>query len=175
MTGKANKLDTTPNPYPSERISGSERRVRTDGDWDLMEQELEGWAKKLDELRSKSHLIGRDTLNDLEARYKEVKRQADALREEVENLDEGDRDFLRNSQDFVADKSAQAKESLDDLSAKAKVQTETATKKVKEASDKLKVGMSEMSEGVKRAWDELIKAFDAASEKMQDKKSGHGD
>lgn len=155
-----------------------------EGDWDAMETELAAWGRQLDQLRVNAHLVGRDVLDDLEARYEEVNRQAQALRHEAEEqlqkaqasatetaaqTSEQTREVMKDTQEFVEKSTAQAKESFDHLSAQAKAQSEAAAANLKDTSEKLWIGAQEMGEGFKRAWVELRQTFDSATTKMQDK------
>ena len=167
-------------------VEGSKNDEPTEGDWEVMETELAAWGRQLDQLRVKAHLVGRDMLDELESRYEEVNRQAQALRQEGEEqlqkaqtsatesaaqTSEQTREVMKDTQEFVEKSTAQAKESFDHLSTQAKAQSEAAAVNFKDASEKLWIGAQEIGEGFSRAWVELRQSFDSASKKLQEKDS----
>ena len=147
-------------------IESREKNEPPEGDWDVMEKELAAWGRQLDQLRVKAHLVGKDALGELESRYEEVNRQAQALRQEAEEQ-------MKKAQSEAAQNTArtseQAREAMKDTQEFVEKTTAQATENLKEVSEKLWIGAQEMGEGFKRAWVELRQAFDSASTKMQEK------
>lgn len=146
-------------------------------DWDTLEEQLAAWGRQLDQLRVRANMAGSETLRNLEERYDEVTRQAEALRKDAEEkaktaqrlADQQSETLVKGVRDSVAQTSKSAKENYTEFTEKAAVHAETAAETIKETSEKLWVGAQEMGEGFRNAWEEMRKAFENASERMQEK------
>ncbi len=139
--------------------------------WKQVEEELQEWGSKLEEIRANANDVGKDVIVDLEARYNSVLREVKELKVGTEPVLQSSRDKTASLADNLKEKAqagldtaneklTAAREAAGETTAKLSEQTQKTTEQIKESA-------GDIGEGFQKAWEELRQAFDKAYRRIK--------
>lgn len=151
----------------SQTTSDSNTRA---SDWDRLQAELNLWGRKLDELGRQSERVGESLVNDLQARYQDLVREAEALRSKTDaEINEACRE-LEKMQAQAEEQSASivdsAKANMKQTASTAMEMSKDIRERTSETTSKMADSAQQLGTGFFRAWQELNKGFQRAYERL---------
>jgi molecular chaperone GrpE (heat shock protein) len=152
--------DDTPSQFGNQPTPASTNTTKSQADkeWSELQNDLDMLGRQLAELSTHTAQLGEHFLVSLQARFQDVKAQADTYKTATEQQLEEMRETA----------TSQAERTLSDMRARS---TEAA-KQVWERSEPLRQGARDVGEGMARAWSEIRASFGKAAERLNTQESG---
>ena len=139
-------------------------------DWDRLQAELKLWGRKLDELGQQSERVGEGIVNDLQARYQDLVKEAEALQSKTDaEINEARRELEKvqaEAEEQSASMVAMAKENVKKSANTAMDKSKDIRERTSEATSKMAGSAQQLGTGFSRAWQELNKGFQRAYERL---------
>lgn len=139
-------------------------------DWDRLEDELKIWGRKLEELGNQSEKVGAGVVDELQARYRMLVTETEALKNKTDSEINDARRELEKMQAEAEAQSASmmetAKTNMQETADSARNMTEDMKKRSNETAEKMAESAQHLGSGFTRAWDELNKGFQRAYERL---------
>ncbi|MGE5259656.1 MAG: hypothetical protein ACM3MH_02130 [Actinomycetota bacterium] len=148
--------DETPSQFNQPTTDTTTKR-QADKEWSELQNDLDMLGRQLAELSTHTAQLGEHFLSSLQARFQDVKSQADTYKKVTEQQLEEMRETA----------TSQAERTLSDMRARS---TEAA-KQVWERSEPLRQGARDVGEGMARAWSEIRASLGKAAGRLNAEQS----
>ncbi len=150
--------DDTPSQFGSQPAPATNTtKTQADKEWSELQSDLDMLGRQLAELSTHTAQLGEHFLASLQARFQDVKAQADTYKRATE----------QQLEEIHETATSQAERTLGDMRARS---TEAA-KQVWERSEPLRQGARDVGEGMLRAWSEIRASFGKAAERLNSQES----
>ena len=138
----------------------TEKAKQADKEWDDLKRELETLGDQVKSLRDHAGALGETVLGNMELRFQDVMRRANAYRNttaaEIEEL-----------QKMALDQANQTQASLTEGGKKSAAMAKDTERELWTRAEPLRQGAQEVGQGFLRAWSEIAASFGKAAEKVQ--------
>lgn len=151
-----------------------------------IEREIEEWGELLEELKAKPDAVGRETIEELERRYLDIRHDVITFRRQAKNRAEDlkqktseqtsslAKTAVEKAEDMASTVSEHskaaarlAKENTKEVAATTKKRAEDSVARISDTARDLKKGSQDVAEATKRAWDESKKALELAVRRLK--------
>lgn len=136
---------------------------KADKEWTELQKDLDTLGDQLASLRKHSAELGETLVNDLEARFKDVRSRTLNFRDATEAQFEALREL-------AAQQASATQSSLTEAGMKSAETAKETARQMWERSEPLRLGAQEVGQGFLRAWTEIASSFGKAAEKIQSEK-----
>ena len=141
----------------------SQKLEKAEKEWADLQSDLDKLGEQLNSLRDHTAALGGTVVNDMEARFQDVRAHALGFRSATEEQFES----LRK---LAMEQAAQTQSSLTEAGLRSAEVAKDTARQVWEKSEPLRVGAQEVGQGFIRAWSEIAASFGKAAEKVQAEK-----
>jgi hypothetical protein len=145
--------DDTPTP----------KSEQADKEWADLQRDLDTLGEQLGSLHKHTAALGDTLVNDLEARFQDVRSRTLNFR----NATEAQFEALR---ELAAQQAAATQSSLTEAGMKSAETAKETARQMWERAEPLRLGAQEVGQGFARAWTEIAASFGKAAEKIQSEK-----
>jgi len=154
--------DETPSQFENQPTStpDTNRQNRADKEWSELQNDLDMLGRQLAELSTHTAQLGEHFLASLQARFQDVKAQADTYKRATE----------QQIEDISQTAASQAERTFSDIRSRSA----DAAKQVWERSEPLRQGARDVGEGMVRAWSEIRASFGKAAGRLYNEETPNG-
>jgi len=136
-------------------------------EWTDLQRDLDTLGEQLGSLRSHTAELGETLVDDLEARFRDVRSRTLNFRNATEEQFEA----LRQ---LAVQQASATQSSLTEAGLKSAETAKETARQMWERSEPLRLGAQEVGQGFARAWTEIAAAFGKAAEKIQSERDKPG-